>query len=565
MDSYTPIIPGSTPDNQLIPPTPPTPPTPAAPASTAEPPIALPGVSSTTQRSTIGRLSYTPPRVPSTPARQPTKKTSPTRSTISTAHKPPRIPRNFSIPSSKVVALPAAAAASPAAAAASPAAAAASSATSSVPATAAAAAAAAGTGIPVETYFLDPDPEDPFDIKKMNDICEGKLTNKNYLDKINSYLELMGIRPNIMELMTVLTSQYPVTWEDYLPEIVKEGTTKYVMELNGTEIDINLTKEIARGTHNIVYDATTNSPKYKNIILRTTVGVPHTDLHKSIYENLKHLVLYLVNRCNIGKKFQLIPQPLFFGIYKQFDGDYRACFIMEKGDGTLEQKVGFTLKKILNNTFTDDYKNEIRRLIYSFYKSLFLFNEQLDYFAHGDAKYNNVIIKNEKLMLIDFGYSSFKIGKLVFNSSQNNNIYYPFYHKEVNAVQDLCQLLLSFLYIFDKYLTVKRINDDDNFWKIFETYKTILSVPGEKFIGYNIYSSDVISKFISLPIADVWKVLYKNNIFKYIYMLDLKQIISPDKMKKDYNITVDDDNLYNRYYYKKYIKYKNKYLKLQKN
>ncbi|ADO67165.1 hypothetical protein crov132 [Cafeteria roenbergensis virus] len=401
----------------------------------------------------------------------------------------------------------------------------------------------------------------------IDNICEGKLTSVNYYDKITNYLAEMGININIQILYSILTSKHIVNWYDYIPRIKKEGKTFRMMTKDKELVIKNLTK-ITRGSFNIVYTGDTNLKNFKKVIIRTTVGVPFDSLHDTIYENLKHIILYLINRCNINKNYQLIPQPIFMGILKKPDEKYYLFFIMEKGDYTLDSKISSLIPKILNNTIIPYDKMELRKLIYSFYKSLILFNEHLFYFAHNDSKFNNAIIKDGKIMLIDFGYTSFKLFDLVFNSSHSFSNYYSLTDVNLNAVQDLCQMLYSFYVLFIIYFKQNKSSRTDQV-KILKEFNDILNVPDKKFIGYNLYWSDVYLIFREKGIETdlIWKQFYHKNFTKFFGTLINNNIytdyISPDEMKRDYEITDEDETLFNNFYYTKYLKYKNKYLQLK--
>lgn len=395
-----------------------------------------------------------------------------------------------------------------------------------------------------------PKSDDPFDIETINDICDGTLTKDNYLERISLYLKQIGFNIDITNLYSVLTSKHPIDWSEILPIITKEDRT-YKMNLKGKEIILKNYREISRGTFNAAYTCDTNSPNFKEIVLRTTIGITTNKLHQTIYENLKHIILYLVNRCNIGKEYQLIPQPLYFGLYKKSETQNQIFFLMEKGDYTLDKKLTDKFIKMVRDTFNDDDKLEIRKLIYSFYKSLILFNENLDYFAHSDAKFNNALIKNNKIMLIDFGFSTFKLFDLDFKSEYPGSIYYSLASKHYNAVQDLCQLLFSLIYVIKSFLLDNGINTKTNKIKILSNIHNTLDIKDKNFIGYKIFKGHVLKRMSDTPADSIWRLFYKNNYQKYFS--DYNIYIDPDEMKTDYKIDVSDNTLYNNFYYKKYL------------
>ena len=88
---------------------------------------------------------------------------------------------------------------------------------------------------------------DPFDIENTDDICAGRLTRDNYIEKINRYLTEIGITSNIQTLYSILTSKHPVKWNHILPTITKDGRI-YKMNLKGKEIRLGNYVEISRGS-----------------------------------------------------------------------------------------------------------------------------------------------------------------------------------------------------------------------------------------------------------------------------------------------------------------------------
>ncbi|ADO67168.1 hypothetical protein crov135 [Cafeteria roenbergensis virus] len=259
------------------------------------------------------------------------------------------------------------------------------------------------------------------------------------------------------------------------------------MLLKGKEIRLGNFRELSHGGFNIAYECDTNSRNFNKVVIRTTTALSKAELTDTIYENLKHVILYLINRCNIGKQYKLIPQPLYFGLYEKRPHRYQIFFIMEKGDSTLNTKIEEKIPKMLNNTFDHEDKQDIRKLVYSFYNSLLKLNKVTDYFSHSDSKFNNVLLKDGKILLIYFGYTSFKFYDLVFKSASNHSIHYTSMGKNFNAVQDLCQMLFSFYLIINQYLYENKLDTPENTNNILLKLNQSLQVEGKTFIGYHIY------------------------------------------------------------------------------
>ncbi|ADO67166.1 hypothetical protein crov133 [Cafeteria roenbergensis virus] len=478
-------------------------------------------------------------------------------SLVSAMHKPTSKPTTTTPTAGAAGPAGAAAAASSVATSTAGAAGAAAAASSVATSTAGAAGAAAASAAGVLPTIYDDGGIELFGYD-LDDICKDKLTKENYQEKINKFLEKMGISIDIKKLYNILTSKFKgEVLEDELPRLALYSDYAEIKLKNTDEtIIIKNIKKRTEGGYNQIYEGDSNIKNFKKIIIRT-VDVKFLQnklfienekiLYETIYENLKHIILYIINRCNIGKQYQLVPQPLTMG-YNPLT--HQIMFIMEKGDYTLKDTLQNTITRIINNEDLSEQKLKIRQLIYSFYKSLSLFNEQLDYFVHGDAKYNNVIIKNDKIMLIDFGFSCFKLYDLIFDSSIKY-VYHSLEHTEYNAVQDLCQMLYSFYIILDVHFT-----NDTNRRKLLTEFNNIINVTGSRFCGYHIFRGW--AHFTK----DIWKYLYKTNYQNLLWSFE--PYISPDKMKIDYEIDKDDSRLYNDFYYTKYLKYKNKYLELSK-
>ena len=406
--------------------------------------------------------------------------------------------------------------------------------------------------------------EDPFKLDNLGFIVTEKLTLFNYIENINNYLKELNITIDIRKLYSILNAKQFVNLEEYFPIITNMGSDTFKCKLkNGKKIKFKVTEKIAEGSFNAVYKCTTNSPVFRTVVLRKTLKSNKTAIYQSIYENIKHIILYLINRANIGKKYQLVPTPLFMGIYKNAKGESDLFFLMEKGDYTLDEGLHSIFESIMNDTFADNDKMKLKVMTYSFYKFLTLLNEKLDYFAHSDFKFNNALLKNGKIMLIDFGFSSFKLFDLVFRS-EHNSIYYPSFEKQYNPVQDLCQMLSSINFVVRDFLKKKEIYTQSNLTKIINKLDEAVNIPGKNFIGYKIFSESFIKSFEKhTHYSEIWRLFYKENFHNI--NLEFTSFISTNEMKTDYGITFSAKKLYNHFYYQKYLKYKKKYITLKKN
>lgn len=408
------------------------------------------------------------------------------------------------------------------------------------------------------------DEMDPFYFKKIKEICSSNITEENHIKKINDYLLEIGITGDINTIYTIITSSENIAWDSILPRINKE-TTFYNSFLKEKQIQLSDFTIMAEGTNNRAYNVSINSTKIPEAILRVSRHKTFYSFRNAVYENLKHIFLYLINRCNIGKKYQLVPQPLFCGYYINDDGDFELFFLMEKGENTLGNVIRSYLPSIFTGSDVDNLKKikkSIRKLIYSYYNSLFLLNKHTEYFIHGDSKYNNAIIKNNKIMLIDFGYSSFKFYDFVFKSPLSSSVYYSKNNTNLNNVQDLIQMLLSFCILIYKFAVEQNTNFgyNENYVNnyMLDKMSLIINVPSSKFIGYKLFIYEVLmylQPFKEYP--SMWQLFYNTNYNNFSYPIDSINYISPAKMKKHYKITETTNLLFNEFTYQKYLKIKN--------
>ena len=226
--------------------------------------------------------------------------------------------------------------------------------------------------------------------------------------------------------------------------------------------------------------------------------------------------------------------------------------IMEAGDEDASKFITNNIQQ-LDSDKKEESKIKIRHLIYSLYNGLYELNKELDYFIHGDAKSNNFIIKNNKIMIIDLGFSKFKLHDLVFKSNVSKGVVFT-KDKFNNVNQDILHLISSF------YNTIYNLKNTMRYIKLLNNTFT-----------YNNDSNHIIYKMFNIgnilylkrkikKIQYMYKYLYNNN-YKNIFKSD-DYNMNPEQMKKDLNISISDEDIYETYKYK-YLKYKQKYLELE--
>lgn len=116
----------------------------------------------------------------------------------------------------------------------------------------------------------------------------------------------------------------------------------------------------------------------------------------SFYENLKHIILYILIRIYIPKKIKLIPKIIKIGHIQAPKNKGYIVVIMEYG-GNFFKPTNWPIQQI--ETF-----------IYSVYKGLELLNGLNIHFRHGDLKNTNILVSStNKPIIIDFGFTEFEL------------------------------------------------------------------------------------------------------------------------------------------------------------
>lgn len=328
-------------------------------------------------------------------------------------------------------------------------------------------------------------------------------------------------------------------------------------------------KTIAKGSFNntSIYKDTTSMEQFilrRSKIFKTwDTEEEKEEIFKSFYENIKHIILYLLIRKKIGD-YKFIPKPYYLGIDKVDVGSLKGIeilMVMELGTMTLR-------KYIEDNRTTIDLIRKKFLTIYTDLDKLSIFD-----FRHGDLKCNNIVMsKKLNPLIIDFGYSQFSIinetGTRILFKSQNNIL--PIYDKTnyngYNQIHDMLQLIASVNFI-------EHFNAD-----ILDPLKIFKFIRNE---NTNILDEANIRKlFIALSGGTEDKSEYKGNLFQIFYngeSFDLTVLNDhPDFNYKNAKISIyidphtlagniglrPTDFLFESYE-KKYLKYKMKYLQLK--
>jgi len=365
---------------------------------------------------------------------------------------------------------------------------------------------------------------------------------------------------------------------DYIDEFVPftDGYTLKHKGLYGSYYEKNykLGKSAGSGSWNETFTCT--DEKGKQFIIKET-NTPNIDGEKSsFYENMKHLILYILIRKYIGK-LKFIPQIYHLGIIRKSKDKISVICIMEKGEHIL-----------------GDYINLVRfentqKLFLKIYNSLFIIEDKLKInFKHNDFKENNILVSSDgKPLLIDFGFSEFKIDNIQFYTLYN-------FHEKFDAtsyfgyniIHDMMQLITS-LYnspnssivpynifkfvknrntnildtdILIRYLIVKfpasytdkegKFNKTTNLLERVKDLKPDeLAYLKKMFLTfYNKGKYDLVDDKLKIPL-----------------LIDKSIFITPTELADNMGISLPSDNDSFGNFEEKYLKYKNKYLRLKKS
>jgi hypothetical protein len=365
---------------------------------------------------------------------------------------------------------------------------------------------------------------------------------------------------------------------NYIDEFVpfKDGYTLKHKGLYGSYYEKNYIIGTASGSGSWNNTFTCTDEKGKQFIIKET-NTPNIDGEKSsFYENMKHLILYILIRKYIGK-LKFIPQIYHLGIIRKSKDKISVICIMEKGEHIL-----------------GDYINLVRfentqKLFLKIYNSLFIIEDKLKInFKHNDFKENNILVSSDgKPLLIDFGFSEFKIDNIQFYTLYN-------FHEKFDAtsyfgyniIHDMMQLITS-LYnspnssivpynifkfvknrntnildtdILIRYLIVKfpasytdkegKFNKTTNLLERVKDLKPDeLAYLKKMFLTfYNKGKYDLVDDKLKIPL-----------------LIDKSIFITPTELANNMGIPLPSDNDSFGNFEEKYLKYKNKYLRLKKS
>ena len=312
-------------------------------------------------------------------------------------------------------------------------------------------------------------------------------------------------------------------------------------------------KQLGKGSFNKV--EIWKNEKGEEVSLRKPINIfkkPFSDeiklqIFHSFYENIKHIILYLLIRKYEGN-IKFIPKPYYLAIDED-KYNFEILMIMEKGDITLKDY-------IISNQSNMPL---IRKQYYTIYKNLTDL-QQICNFRHGDLKTNNIVLTNKlNPILIDFGFSNFIIrhkdkGQVHF-INLDTRFTQPYYYKlYYNSIHDILQLIASSYSVLGvdcgqifKFTSNSKSNilDEDNVLDIFLILK-------------NAYDMDF---------ADIFRCFYdfnKFNLLEYEETLDMPITIGITPHQLAINLGLDEEtSILRELYEKKYLKYKNKYLQLK--
>jgi hypothetical protein len=297
-----------------------------------------------------------------------------------------------------------------------------------------------------------------------------------------------------------------------------------------------------------------NSPNNKEYIFRSSTSTTFEDQFKSFYENLKHIILYIIIRKRLGN-IKFIPQPYHFGVKKDTTtGQITLYMIMEKGKATLEDY-------IKNTNLTAD---QIKKLVFSIYCDLYELSflcmkdgdiSTLLKFKHNDFKCNNLVVSESgSPLIIDFGFSQFILSdagrSIKFVSCEAiKSMYYKSGPNGFNVIHDMLQLIASFNLI------------NKRGFKPFEILK-FTNNPGSNILDTNVIVS-LISNLYGTQSVDsptLFRQFYSTFDLNIIYTSKYTIEITPSELANNIGLNLADRIIDT--FEKKYRKYKMKYLKL---
>jgi len=391
----------------------------------------------------------------------------------------------------------------------------------------------------------------------------------NIFDTIENELKKFGLNKIKLGTFDELKVQFrtlidnPLNFATFKEGVVVDAQGSKNIEFNRIRPDGSVERKIftykqhlTAGSFNktdIYIDKTTQD--YKEYIFRSSTTTTFEDQFKSFYENLKHIILYIIIRKRLGN-IKFMPQPYHFGLKKDASGKITLYMIMEKGKTTLDN---FIDKTALSS---DDIKKLVFTIYYNLYELGFLCIKDGDLstklkFKHNDFKCNNLVISNIGApLIIDFGLSRFTIadsGRTIdFVSCEPRMIKSIYYDDNTgfNVIHDILQLIASFNFIskpgFKPFEILKFTNNKGT--NILDTNNSISVIEA-------IYGKGITN------FGQLFRIFYEEfDLRKEIKYLKFTIEITPALLA--YNIGLNEaDRIIDKFEYK-YRKYKIKYLNL---
>jgi hypothetical protein len=401
---------------------------------------------------------------------------------------------------------------------------------------------------------------------------------------------------------------------------VKGSFIKGTIDYSNTqwEGEFEFVKELTSGSYNKV---SLYKFKGKDYILREASSDPKSKLDSitqqffSFYENLKHLILYILIKKEIGN-VKLIPIPYLIGLYDGGGPNIKSIMIMEKGAGTLSDYFEHLINKeqrdeyALNSKLVPIYPKSIAQIkiyLLNIYHYLYLIDTILKInFKHNDLKCNNIVVSDSRTyapLIIDFGYSEFIINGIRYDNNQRhiedekqivkNSKGLEFDYLETkenpyNIVHDFIQLISSlyFIQVLDyerTYLTgsdkYKLIEFDDFFTFVDNIGSNIMDSKNLKnylkfiYIKFIEKNQGVTKKEINPEdFPKLYKLFYdhiSSDIHDYISLHpkvsdsdEFKMTVNINPYKLAHNLGLKF-HIFEFEYEQKYLKYKMKYMKLK--
>jgi hypothetical protein len=389
----------------------------------------------------------------------------------------------------------------------------------------------------------------------------------NIFIKIDSYenMKKQFSKDTIKNNFTVNALNNNITFN----EEVNKSSQEYISQEYISQEYI-YSKNLQHGSFNKLSEYTIYSDKYalrQSILPNTTIE----DNFNSFYENLKHIILYLL-MCRYNSQIKLIPKPIGMGWYNN-----SICFLSEAGEIDLFQYINTRLYMINKDGNIDfdsiDNTKILEKICFKIYRDLFIINQVPGMelcFMHGDMKSENIVLtKLLQPLLIDFGFSRFVIDDVLFiktNDLKNENkkaIYLNIIKYKQKYSDTFYILILDFLmllYYIIYGFKIKLFDYDLPNPKWILQYNKLLSL----YTAINLY--DQYQKYKENGRLSYLLIGYEIDQFKYINEKDyyykitpkdlLKFLIPSENSKKNIEYMVQS-------YYKKYLKYKNKYINLK--